>query len=292
MEDQEQPRPQPALFQSPSMQIWLLIALYFACTGVFLLLTRFETLSWLMAEPGSPSWMGKASQAIGNIVVFILPVLIFTNAVVPERFHYFRLNKPVRLLPMILGAFALLASVFFIDYIYALNQSLISDPSLLEQEKISNAYSTWIMSMPDVGALLLCLLCNALVPAIAEELFFRAGIQQLLTQWVKKHHAAIILSAAFFSFLHFDASGFLVRFMLGAALGYLFYWSGSLRLSILAHFAFNAFSIVDSYIEQHLPQSVWANMGVTPVLALISFTVSVGALLTCRNFLLKSKNVL
>jgi membrane protease YdiL (CAAX protease family) len=231
--------------------------------------------------------MGKASQAVGNIVVFILPVLIFTNAVVPERFYYFRLNKRVSWLPMLLGALALLTSVFFIDYIYAWNQSLITDPALLEQEKLSNTYSTWIMSMPDAGSLLLCLLCNALVPAFAEELFFRAGIQQLLSAWVKKHHVAILLSAAFFSFLHFDASGFLVRFLLGAALGYLFYWSGSLRLSILAHFTFNAFSIADSYIEQHFPQSAWANLEITPVLALISLVVSVGALLTCRNFLLR-----
>ena len=121
-------------------------------------------------------------------------------------------------------------------------------------------------------------------------MFFRGGVQQLLFEWLKKHHASIFLSAAFFSFLHFDPTGFMVRFILGLFLGYLFYWSGSLRMSIAAHFAFNAFEIINYYWVQHYPDSAWAKAETTYVLGAISAVVSIGALLTCRN-LLKPKTI-
>lgn len=269
------------------MQIWLLIALNFACTGVFLLFTKFDALAWLTAGPddNAASWMGKLSNALYGIVIFALPSVIFANALSPDRFYSFRLHVKVPVLPMVMGAVALLSSVFFVDIVYGWNKTLISDPGILEQEQVASAYTSWILQMPDVGSLIFCLIANAFVPAVVEELFFRAGLQQLLIQWVKKHHAAIFLAAAFFSFLHFEASGFLVRFILGVFLGYLFYWSGSLRLPIIAHFAFNGFTIVSSYITQHYPEGAWAQMETTTTLGIISLVVSAGALFTCRNLL-------
>ena len=40
--------------------------------------------------------------------------------------------------------------------------------------------------------------------------------------------------------LTFHFSGMIPRFILGILLGYMFYWSGSLWLPILAHFVNNA----------------------------------------------------
>lgn len=289
MEQNEQPKALPPYFESPARQIWLLVALNFACTGIFLLFTKFEALDWLVAGPedNSPSWMGKLSNALYGIIIFAVPSIVLANALSPDRFYSFKLHRKVPIVPLILGMVALLSSVFFVDLVYTWNRTIMNDPALLEQDKISSAYTSWILQMPDVASLVLCLFANAFVPALVEELFFRAGLQQMLIRWVKKHHAAIFLSAAFFSFLHFEASGFLVRFILGVALGYLFYWSGSLRLPILAHFAFNSFTIVNSYVMQHYAQSGWAQMETTYTLAIISLVVSLGALFTCRSLLLR-----
>ncbi len=271
------------------MKIWLLIALNFACTGVFILLTKIEGLYWLTGGPEDnlPSYLGKLSNAVYEVVIFLLPSVIFANALSPDRFYSFKLHIKVPVLPLILGTFSILISVFFVDLLYAWNKSLFSDPLILEQEKLTTVYTNWILQMPDAGALLLCLLMNAFIPAFVEEIFFRVGIQQLMMNWVKKHHVAILISAGFFSFLHFDPTAFIWRFILGAALGYLFYWSGSLRLSILAHFSLNAFTIVSSFITQHHPESFWAKMETTTTLGIISLVVSVGALLTCRNLLVR-----
>jgi membrane protease YdiL (CAAX protease family) len=280
--EQQDQSERPSMFQSPSMRIWLLIALNFGCTGIFLLLSRIPSLEWLgsNAESGFASWYGKLSAGLFSILVFGLPIVIFTNAIIAERFSWFRLNQRVKPTVLIMGVLAMLTSVFFIDFLYSLNKKYFTDPSAQEAMKAIEANSMWLLEMNDIGALLLCLLMQAFVPALVEELFFRAGVQQLAVQWMRKPHVAILLSAAFFSFMHFDGTGFLARFILGAMLGYMFYWTGSLRINVLAHFAFNAFSVIDAYVRQHAPDSVMAQTQTTPVLAIISAVVATGAFFT------------
>lgn len=271
------------------MKLWLLVALYFGCIGVVFLFARFDAFWWLtagQAEGASPTIV-KFGQAAYTVMLFLVPCIIFANAVLPQGLGYYKLRKPVKPIAVILGVLAMLFSVFFIDLVYTWNKSLVTDPEVLRQIAENDAASDWMMQMPGISDLLLGLLINALVPAIAEELFFRGGIQQLLGEWIKKPHVAIFLSAAFFSFLHLDPTGFIARFVLGLFLGYMFYWSGSLKLSIAAHFAWNAFAVLNSYAVQHYPQSWWVQSETTYTLAAISLVIGVGTLLTCRNLLIR-----
>ena len=91
---------------------------------------------------------------------------------------------------------------------------------------------------------LLSLLCMALVPALCEELFFRAGVQNLLQRWFKNVHVAVWVTAAVFSLAHGEVFAFLPRFLLGGLLGYLYVGGGSLVVNVLAHFVNNAAVVV------------------------------------------------
>lgn len=273
------------------MRLWLLVALYFGCIGVLVLFMRFEAFSILSAseENGATPNMIKIREGIATLVMFLLPSVIFANAAFPERLGYYKINRPVNWMPVVLGVFAILVGSFFIDMVYIWNKSLVTDPQIVAELEANEVATNFMLRMDGIGDLMLCLLVNALIPAVAEEMFFRGGVQQLLFEWLKKHHLAIFLSAAFFSFLHFDPTGFIVRFMLGIFIGYLFYWSGSLRLSIAAHFAFNGLQVVNYYWVQHYPESWWAKLETTYILGIISAVISLGALLTCRNLLQKNK---
>ena len=113
---------------------------------------------------------------------------------------------------------------------------------------------------------LLSLLCVALVPAICEELFFRAGIQNLLRRWFKNVHVAVWVTAAIFSLAHGEVFAFLPRFLLGALLGYLYEGGGSLVVNVLVHFFNNAIVVIffwfatpDSGIDPTAPLGLgWA----------------------------------
>ena len=91
------------------------------------------------------------------------------------------------------------------------------------------------------------ILIIAVIPALGEELLFRGVIQQLFLKWNGKVHLSIWLTAFIFSAVHMQFLGFFPRLILGAVLGYMLVWSGSLWLPIIAHFTNNAFAVVVTY---------------------------------------------
>jgi membrane protease YdiL (CAAX protease family) len=105
--------------------------------------------------------------------------------------------------------------------------------------------------------LLVGLVVIAIVPAVAEELVFRGGVQRCLVQWFNSRHVGVWLAAAIFSAIHVQFFGFVPRFVLGLVLGYLYEWSGNIVVSMAAHFTQNAFQLILLYLAQgkHLPNS-------------------------------------
>ena len=71
-------------------------------------------------------------------------------------------------------------------------------------------------------------------------MLFRGALQQLLCRAIRNPHVAIWLTAALFSLFHGELFAFLPRFVLGLALGYLFYHGGTIWYGVLMHFANNA----------------------------------------------------
>jgi hypothetical protein len=96
---------------------------------------------------------------------------------------------------------------------------------------------------------LLGLVIMAFLPALCEESLFRGGLQNFLTRSTKKPWLAIIIVSILFSAVHFSFYGFLPRMFLGIILGLIYYSTGSLWLSILAHFANNAFAVSQYYFS-------------------------------------------
>lgn len=76
----------------------------------------------------------------------------------------------------------------------------------------------------------------AIVPAIAEELFFRGCLQTTVLRFTKHPHLAIFILAVFFSFIHFDIAGFIDRTLSGIILGYLFYYGKTLFILFFSIF--------------------------------------------------------
>ena len=126
----------------------------------------------------------------------------------------------------------------------------------------------------------------ALIPALGEELFFRAGIQKnLLGESAKlKGWICVLIASAVFSAGHLQFFGFLPRFFLGGLLGVMLLFSKSLWLPVICHF-FNNFVAVTAYFfksgDTGLEQS---NFAEKPVVVVFS------ALLTIFLVYLLAKN--
>jgi membrane protease YdiL (CAAX protease family) len=126
------------------------------------------------------------------------------------------------------------------------------------------------------------ILIIAIIPALGEELLFRGVIQKELSKWSGKVHLSIWITAFLFSAMHLQFLGFFPRFLIGGLLGYMFYWSGSIWLPILAHFVNNGVAVILYYMvaKGRLAadvETIGVNEGQTSML-LISF-LSVSLLL-------------
>ncbi|MEO0582186.1 MAG: CPBP family intramembrane glutamic endopeptidase [Bacteroidota bacterium] len=128
------------------------------------------------------------------------------------------------------------------------------EESLRKSELLSRERLRDYIETSDPTRLIINLVIFALIPGVCEELFFRGIIQQSL-QKIFQPVLAIVLTAAIFSFIHYQFYGFLGRTIMGIFLGYFFYRTKSLFPSILAHFAFNATSIVAVYLMTLQPES-------------------------------------
>lgn len=96
------------------------------------------------------------------------------------------------------------------------------------------------------ASLLLTLLGTSLAAGFGEEIIFRGILQGKILDQIN-HHAAIWLAAIAFSAIHMELAGFLPRMLLGAVLGYTYWWTKSLWVPIILHMLFNGIQVVAIY---------------------------------------------
>lgn len=196
------------------------------------------------------------SQGISSVFMFVVPPIVYyclTREGRPMRAIGLRRISPFW---MLFGGIALMfVSLPVTNQLTLWNEGMKFGPAFqwLEDymkalEETAKAATEKMLDVDTVGGMLLNLLIIALIPAVGEELTFRGLLQQSLTRKMNPH-VAIFLSAAVFSFIHFQFYGFLPRMFLGLLLGYMFYVSGSLWTSIVMHFVNNGSVVVLYYLN-------------------------------------------
>ena len=137
-----------------------------------------------------------------------------------------------------------------------------------------------ILQMKSISTLLLNIFVIAVVPAICEEFIFRGAVQRVIFRVKSNPHIAIWLSALIFSTIHFQFFGFLPRLLLGAAFGYIYFWTGSIWYAVFAHFLNNAYAVVVAFYLQANNKSIssademnlpWYGYIISAVLSLVLF---------------------
>ena len=113
-----------------------------------------------------------------------------------------------------------------------------------------------LVNVNTFGGFVINLIMIAGLAALGEELLFRSIIQTSLIKVCRNAHVGIIIASAIFSFIHFDFYAFIPRLVLGMLLGYMFYYSRSIWVSMFMHFVNNATAVVIYYLN---------NIGVTNI---------------------------
>ena len=194
-----------------------------------------------------------ATIVLQSILLFLVPVLIVARCFYRDEkreFYCYDLSSRKWLLALAgVAIYALLMP--FVDWLAVWNNHWnVGEMFSIMSEEYNHMIIGIVEKAVNTGfiGLLIMVLVAAVVPAICEELFFRVGLQQLLSKWFKNDHVAVVLTAIIFSFMHLDMSGFLVRFVMGLVLGYVFLYSRSLVPNVMLHFLNNAVATISMYV--------------------------------------------
>ncbi|MDE3185336.1 MAG: CPBP family intramembrane metalloprotease [Bacteroidota bacterium] len=192
-------------------------------------------------------WM----QVVSTFFLFFLPVYFFALICYRNPTKFIGFNTRINY-KQVLILLAIVALTFPLSGALAELTKMIPIPHSWQiyfkaKEAARNAQEKALININTFPKYLVSMIIIGLLPAIFEEVCFRGGIQNILTRWFKGPWIAIIITSVVFSLVHISYYGFLVRAVLGVFLGLVFYYSGSLWLSILFHFLYNGLQVTALY---------------------------------------------
>lgn len=225
----------------------------------------------------------KLSQGVQTVGIFLIPAVVVLFVFYRKSGVLLPLTSKVGGYDVLYVLFLIIFSNTFLAVVAQYSQMLPWPKEFISGAEHNETLTKLLLMGTGYGDLALNLLIVAVLPAFCEEFFFRGFLQRVLMKWIKDVHLCILIAAVVFSAFHFDAVNFLPRFLLGAMLGYLFYWTGSLWLPIIAHFLNNAQFVVGMFVINKLKGSsdmgdIDASLSVSPLNLIVSL-ILIGLLL-------------
>ena len=190
-------------------------------------------------------------QGVASLGAFVFTSLLLAQLETPYVIKRMALGVRPAIRMLVLAVLAILVAQAFIQFLVELNQKIPLPgflKGLAEQGKMQEGMEKALLQ----GSSVLMLLCNTLVlaviPAVGEEFFFRGLVLGDLLRGKINPVFSIVVTGLMFSIAHQQPDNFLAIWVLGCFLGFLFYISGSIWLSVAAHFVNNILVVILQYL--------------------------------------------
>lgn len=212
------------------------------------------TGNWDMAQNLSPT-AGTADglttirimQMFQTIGMFIFPAILVALLASKKPLSFLGFNQ-VNAKHMLLAIAMMVILIPGINLIASLNADIPVPEWMVQMEKSAEELIKKLLITDKFSVFALNLFMVAVLPAIGEELFFRSVLQKYFIKLTNNNAAGIIISSLIFSAIHMQFLGFIPRFMLGVIFGYLYLWTGSIKVPILVHFVNNGLAVFLYYL--------------------------------------------
>jgi uncharacterized protein len=217
------------------------------------------------------------SQAIFQVTTFLLPALLYAYLADPKPGAYLGLKKPGKTIHVILALFLGVAMIFFVSplgsWLKELNLGETSKELDEQREHFINAY----LSRSNTLATIRNIILIAVIPAFCEEFFFRGLLLKFAHSLVPKWWFSIGVSALAFAAFHTSISEFVPIFIAGIILGWVYYLTSSIWLSVLLHLVFNGVqALAGIYSNPALDKSLENNQTVIALFVIATLLVAAG----------------
>jgi membrane protease YdiL (CAAX protease family) len=241
---------------------------------------NFQTIQNVLANNaiGADPNFQRGIIFINHLFVFILPSLLTAWVVARRNWSVLlKLDKKPMLSMLLWGFLWFIVSSPLVQFVYKINMKIPLPKWMHTMEASNDELLKGILNVHTPLQMILTVFLVAVIPGIGEEMLFRGTVQQQFARMIKNQHIAIWLSAAFFSAIHFQFEGFLARMLLGALLGYLFYWSKNLWVPVIIHFLNNGLQVIAMFAMKIKSTDLdnYKDIGITWWIALISLILCI-----------------
>lgn len=197
----------------------------------------------------------KFLQVFSQIGMFV-PAWFFPKAIQQDSATFLKTKSGFTIKDISFALALIIISTPLISWLVYANESITFPASMADiehqlrlAEDAAAQLTQAFIKTDSFNGLLLNIFVVALVPAICEEILFRGAMQQFFVMCFKNKHFAVWITATIFSAFHMQFFGFLPRLILGVFLGYMFAYSGSLWVSVIAHFLNNLIALLASFYK-------------------------------------------
>jgi membrane protease YdiL (CAAX protease family) len=249
---------------SPSAQFLTLMGLWVACfvagnlssVAVWSLMTGRSLLTF-ETDMLNPAYIHatKVISILSATISFLLPAFITARVYAKKPFSELGFHRRLHFNRALTVALIMITAIPLVGFLADLNKAIPVSSALRKMfDTMESKYYDQVKLIASFKSPIdyfVALVVIAFMPAFVEEVFFRGSMQQIFIRWFKNPWLAIFVTAFIFSAIHFSWYGFLARLLLGFVIGVIFYVSGNLWYSVLAHFVNNALT-VSVFYWQHL----------------------------------------
>ena len=239
-----------------------------------------------------------AMLTMQDILAFILPAVVTMAIIYRRPFHVMGLDRAPSWLAITIVILFYVISLPAMNWLVEMNKamSLPSWMAGIEQamraaEDSAAEVTQEMLNINSVGQLILCVLVVGVMAGLSEEMLFRGAMLRTMQDSRLGKHAVVWITAILFSAFHLQFYGFVPRMLLGVWLGYLFVWTGSLWVPIIAHTLNNSTMVLMSYLSNKgvIPEGFGDNLGLPaagsfPWLATCSLIASLALAISVHVF--------
>lgn len=237
----------------------VMAALFFGWIAADMLQVPSTKLAEALLKPENVQF-SRIANMLFAFVAFFIPAWAVAAIAYKKSFSALGFNTAISI-KQVATVGAISFGALFLNGAFAAINEMIPMPAsfIAEARKLEESYQKTMLAMANMkhlGDLFIGLLVIAVVPAIFEEVLFRAGLQRILFGLTKHAAVSIIIASIFFSAIHGSYFGFLPRLVLGVVLGLIYYFSNNLWLAILMHFLNNAVVVVQLYVYNQMGKPI------------------------------------
>lgn len=196
------------------------------------------------------------ASAIQCLLAFMLPSWLAAWLSSPNALRYLGFSTHSSLRQYVFVMVFMILITPFMNLVVEWNEGLKLPDSMnclyqaMKSLEDSAAQTTeMILNVTSWGGLISGVLIIGCLTGLAEEMFFRGGLQRSMEAAGYNVHVAVWSAAFIFSLLHFQFFGFVPRLLLGAFFGYAYCYTGSLWVAAFMHALNNSWVVVISWLS-------------------------------------------